>query len=507
MTFVVSTRLGTLEGEAGAHGTVVFRGVPYATAPVGALRFRPPQPHEGWHGTRMARTFGPSAPQDRGLMQDIPECSEDCLTLNVWTPACDRARRPVMVWIHGGGFTVGAGSQDMYEASMLARRGDVVVVTINYRLGLLGFACLGDLLGGAHDTTANNGLRDQLAALRWVRDNIEAFGGDPENVTIFGESAGGMSVGALLSSPAARGLFRRAVAQSGAAHHTTFREDASRMTELALRGLGIQVSQPERLWSASISEIVTAQRLCFRETILRGPSAKRLPQASMTLLPVSGDDLLPTAPFDAIAAGVAAGIDVMAGANLDEWHYFVFLVEPGKRTLDEAGLLKVCSKRVPARAEEAIRLYRSVFGAELPAWKIFSAIETDRMFRIPAERLVEAQSQHHARSYSYLFDWRSPLMDGEMGSCHALEVPFVFGTVEGTFGRAFTGGGPAAEALSFKMLDAWAAFARTGDPSHEGIGTWHPFDTERRATMRFGATTVLRGATLPELHAFWQPLQ
>ncbi len=440
-------------------------------------------------------------------MQDIGEPNEDCLFLNVWTPVCDAKRRPVMVFIHGGGFTIGAGSQDMYDGEVLAQRGDVVVVTFNYRLGVFGFGFFGDLLDSSLGATSNNGLRDQIAALTWVRDNIDGFGGDPENVTIFGESAGAMSIGSLLAIPSARGLFRRAIAQSGAAHHATTRAESTRMTELVLRGVDASAAHPDKLWSASTAELVVAQRACFRETILRGPVGRRLPQAAMTLLPVGDGDLMTDGPFDSIAAGAAAGIDLLVGATADEWNYFLFFVEPNKRRIDAAALSKICEKRLPGRGDEAIALYTRVFGESLPLWRIYAAIESDRMFRIPALRLAEAQSARHAKTFMYHFTFRSPLCEGEMGACHAIEIPFVFGLVDGTFGRAFTGGGADALALAPRVLHAWASFARTGDPSHDGLPAWHPYDTSTRYTMRLGPTCELESAPLEAVRAFWDDVQ
>ncbi|HEX7476304.1 MAG TPA: carboxylesterase/lipase family protein [Polyangiales bacterium] len=500
------TEQGKIEGEPASAHVSVFRGVPYAQPPVGHLRLRAPVKIGAWSGTRDARRFGPASPQDVGLMQDLGELSEDCLYLNVWTPAADGAARPVMVWIHGGGFSVGSGGQELYDGAALAERGNLVVVTINYRLGALGFGFFNDLLGGSSDVASNNGMRDQIAALRWVRDNIGNFGGDPQNVTVFGESAGAMSIGSLLAAPEARGLFRRAIAQSGAAHHATTREQASRMAELVLHGVGASASHPERLWNASAAEIVAAQRACWKETILRGPVGRRLPQGSMTLVPVQDDDFLP-APFESVVAGSARGVDLMVGANLDEWNYFLFLVEPKKREIDEAALLKICNKRLEGRAAEAIDLYRSVLGPALPAWKIYCAIEGDRMFRIPALRLAEAQSGCHPNTFMYSFEWPSPLFGGEMGACHAIEIPFAFGTVEGPFGRAFSGGGPEAARLSRYTLDAWASFARTGDPSHERLGRWERFDRQRRTTMRLGATCIAEADPLRRLRPFWESVQ
>ncbi len=507
MTISAWCEQGKLEGELGPHGVSVFRGVPYAAPPVGKLRFRATQAVASWSGVADARKFRGAASQDAGLMQDIGERSEDCLYLNVWTPAVDGAARPVMVWIHGGGFSVGSSAQEVYDAAALAQRGDVTVVSLNYRLGALGFAYLVDLLGPSAEVSSNNGLRDQIAALRWVRQNIGNFGGDPANVTVFGESAGAMSIGALLAAPDARGLFRRAIAQSGAAHHATTPAEASRMAELVLHGLGIGAARPERLWSLPCEEIVAAQRACWKESILRGPLARQLPQGAMTLIPVGDGSFLPS-PYEAIEQGCAREVDLMVGANLDEWNYFLFLVEPKKREIDDdAVLIKICNKRLAGRGAEAVACYRQALGAQLPAWKIYSAIEGDRMFRIPGLRLAEAQSAHNHHTFMYSFEWSSPLFGGEMGACHAVELPFVFGTVAGPFGQAFSGGGPEAMRLSEQTLDAWAAFARSGDPSHEGIGAWPQFDTRQRSTMRLGKVCEAVADPLAALRPFWEGVQ
>src|ERR1700719_4861160 len=245
MTATVSTRSGKLEGD-DQGGLLVFKGIPFAAPPVGARRWLPPEKPASWTGVRDARRFGAVAHQNRMMLSALTamvidgEQSEDCLTLNVWTPALDGKRRPVMVWIHGGGFTIGASSQALYDGSNLARRGDVVLVTVNYRLGPLGFLRLADVTGGKIPASGSEGMLDQVAALEWVRDNIAEFGGDPGNVTIFGESAGGMSVGTLLATPAARRLRHKAIPQSGACHTGAPVARANRTAERVLSRLHVQ---------------------------------------------------------------------------------------------------------------------------------------------------------------------------------------------------------------------------------------------------------------------------
>ncbi|MGH8674856.1 MAG: carboxylesterase/lipase family protein, partial [Burkholderiales bacterium] len=264
---LVATKYGELLGERG-RGVLVFRGIPYARPPVGALRYRPPQRLDPWTGVRDARAFGPAAPQYAGALASalrflVGRTSEDCLYLNVWTPAADSGRRPVLVWIHGGAFIIGAGSQSLYDGSVLARRGDVVVVTINYRLGALGFLRLRELSEGRIPATGNEGLLDQIAALEWVRDEIAAFGGDPGNVTIFGESAGAMSCATLLGSPRAQGLFHRTILQSGSANNLSSREAATQVAEALLREIDLTPKEAGLLGSVPPEQIVRGQQRLF----------------------------------------------------------------------------------------------------------------------------------------------------------------------------------------------------------------------------------------------------
>jgi para-nitrobenzyl esterase len=501
------TKQGQVEGEQARGPVCVFRGIPYAQPPLGSFRFRAPEAPIAWQGTRDARRFGSASPQDKGLATDIGDRSEDCLVLNVWTPAADDRKRPTLVWIHGGGFTSGSSAQELYDGAELAARGGVVVVSFNYRLGVLGFGYLREVLGSAGASLpANLGLLDQLAALTWVRDNIAEFGGDPENVTLFGESAGGMSVSVLLATPRARGLFKRAIAQSGGAHHVVFPDEASRVAETLLSTLGASAAQPERLFSASAEEIVVAQRLCTKQSVWRGARGKRVYQSGMTLMPVIDGDLLPEDPLTAIANGSARDIPLLAGATLEEWNYFLFLSEPTKRDIDDAALLKILEKRQPGLGRAAVEFYRERLGAQVPAWAIYSAFESDRSFRMPSLRLYEAHAADGGKAFAYLFDYRSHLFHNQLGACHALDVPFVFGTIEGRFGRGMTGATEDAVHLSWRMLDAWVAFARGSDPSHERLGTWPAYDLRDRATMRLGPSIRVERDPLAAFRPFWEAL-
>jgi para-nitrobenzyl esterase len=511
MTVVVSIGLGRIEG-AEQGGVLVFRGIPYAAPPVGPLRFRAPEPPRPWHGVRDGRTPGPTAPQILGLMREVPAQSEDCLQLNVWTPALS-GRRPVLVFLHGGAFTTGTSAHPMYDGRELARRGDAVVVSVNYRLGALGFADLGALGDARFGADANNGLRDQLAALAFVREHIAAFGGDPECVTLFGQSAGAMSVGTLLSLPASRGLFQRAIAQSGAAHHVTTRADSARIAERLLDALAIGPAQLDRLRALPFEAITRAQSACLRQWIGVGRRGYPLKSPNMTLLPVIDGELIAEPPWDAAASGAGHDVPLLLGSNADEWNFWIFLMDSTKRDLDDGTLRGALDKRVPGHVERAIDVYSRVHAyarrsqQRLRPWQIFSAIETDRWFAVPALRLAQARAQASAPTYLYRFDWTGALFEGQIGSCHTIEVPFVFGLVDEGFGRVFAGGGEAARALSERTMDAWIAFARGGDPSTGELGAWPRFDVAQPSAMLLSRAPRVESARLPdEIDALWSDL-
>lgn len=494
MHFEVESSYGKLRGlQRGGH--LAFLGVPYAAPPVGALRFKAPEPPAAWSGVRDAIAPGPVAPQDllaaEGFKATGPE-SEDCLYLNVYTPAADGARRPVMVWIHGGGFSHGSGSQPSYDGGPLAERGDVVVVTLNYRLGALGYLYLGEHGGARWGAATNAGQLDQIAALRWVQDNIAAFGGDPAQVTIFGESAGGVAVATLLAMPAAQGLFARAIAQSGTANRLANTDFAAATTARYLKALGIEDADPDKLRSVSVEALLRAQGP-------RGP-----------LSPIVDGRSLPQRPIAAVREGMARQIPLMVGTNRDEHKLYVPAQRPA---IDDAELERQVREQLPkgaaARAADVIAVYRKSRAARgLPdsAHDIADAVATASRFRIPAIRLCEAQLAHQPRTFLYQFDWPSPARRGALGACHGLEIPFVFGTLRAGNNDRFAGSGPAAEELSANMMDAWLAFARTGDPSHAGIGPWPAYSPGDRHTMGFDRSCGAERAPFEEERAIWDAL-
>jgi len=496
----LETRSGILEGRS-EHGLAVFRGVPFAAPPTGARRWAPPLREDAWRDVRHADAIGPASPQRaslvmrmvglEGLAQD-----EDCLTLQVWTPALDAARRPVLVWLHGGGFTAGAGSLPLFDGAVLAGRGDAVVVTVNYRLGALGFLAHPDLQH-AGEIGANFGLLDQIAALGWVREHAAQLGGDPDNVTLFGESAGAMSIGALLGVPAAQGLFQRAILQSGAAHNVSPRANGLRIAELFRAALGQPDATIDALRALPVEAILQAQGKVIDESWRQ--------VEGLAFQPIVDGAVIPVAPLDAVAAGASRGVALLLGTNLDEWRLFA-LTDLKVRAMDDAGLLRRLARVPPAAVDDAeafarraVRTYRDARSDKLPidAPSLWLAMQTDRVFRIPALRLAERQQ---ARIHTYLFDWASPALDGALGSCHGIELPFVFGTLHDPRAAQLVGSGPAADRLAAEIQDAWLAFARSGDPG------WPAYDTEKRSTRRLGRSSDLELDPQGAERAFWDGL-
>ena len=479
MDTIVRTRQGAVRG-AKDNGVAIFKGIPYAAPPFGARRFQPPQPAEPWEGVREALNYGPTVtkppyfPPFDVLLPEPAIAGEDCLNLNIWTPDTGKAGLPVMVWIHGGAFTNGTGAIGSYSGDRFARDG-VVCITINYRLGVDGFLFLGD-------GTANLGLLDQIAALEWVRENIAAFGGDPDNVTIFGESAGGFSIGTLLSMPRARGLFRRAIAQSGAGHHVISPATAQIIGKYLAEKLGVEATL-EAIAAVPIDRLIQAQ-VVLSGDVFGNPDPALWGEAAANLMPfepVVDGEVLPARPIDRIAAGAGSTIDVMIGTNTEEER--LFFVPNGAIDYISEDMLVGAVSAYGLPLEQTLSTYRSARPGAT-AGEIYEAILTDWFFRIPAIRLAEAHVKNKGRTYMYEFAWRSPMFDGRLGACHSLEIPFVFDTLDVGDMNMLLGNDPPQQTAD-AMHTAWVGFASHGDPG------WTQYDLDQRATMRFDSTSEL----------------
>jgi para-nitrobenzyl esterase len=496
MHAIVKTRSGEVRGSV-ADGVNIFKGIPYAAPPSGANRLRPPRAVAPWSGVRDALSYGPKPPQPPYPPQVAlllpPEHTgpgEDCLTLNIWSADLGSVRQPVMVWIPGGMFEYHAtGASPWYDGSRFARDG-VVCVTINYRVGAEGFLYLGDGI-------ANLGLLDQVAALTWVRENIAAFGGDPGNVTIFGESAGGLSVGTLLSMPCAEGLFRRAIAQSGSAHHVSSAPSARRVGLRLAEKLGAKATR-EAIAAVSLDRLLAAQEE-LRADLIAHPDPERWGGEVVTSMlpwqPVVDGEIIPARPFDRIGAGAGAEIDLMVGTNIDECR--LFLVPGGaiERVTTEALAAVVAAYGLPVEA--TLEAYRAAY-PDASAGDLLAAIQTDWYWRIPAIRLADAHAKNAKTSatYMYEFAWRSPQFTGLLGACHALEIAFVFDTLGG--GTEPLLGAAPPQPLADTMHAAWVGFATNGDCG------WPRYGLCRRATMRFDISPEVVDDPRSAERALWE---
>lgn len=500
---IVDTSAGKVQGL-DKRGVQQYRGIPYARAE----RFRPPQPVEPWTGVRDATTFGLIAPQNPSPTeamlgaQDRPS-GEDCLTLNVYTPAAaDDAARPVMVWIHGGAFVAGSGSVVWYDGSNLAREHDLVVVTVNYRLGALGFLHLGHL-DAAYAGSGANGIRDQVAALEWVRDNIAAFGGDPGNVTIFGESAGGMSVGTLLGTPAAAGLFHAAIAQSGAADHNHDPEVAEWVTDGFLAALDVSPASAEALLDLPVDEVLRAQAAIETRVQTDTRRGEGPGVGALTFQPVVDDAVLPRPARTAVAAGSAAGVPLLVGTTRDEWNLFHLRTRVAGGGLSPDQLRRRLARIAGAdRVDDVLDAYRAARPGADPDALLCTAM-TDHVFRLPAIRLAEAQLAHTPDVAMYRFDLPSTALDGALGACHAVEVPFVFDNLDRGGVEMLLGGlDDGARRLAAHTAGAWAAVARTGRPALPGLD-WPAYDLERRRTCLLDRTPTVVADPDGAVRALW----
>ena len=510
MAVQVKTKYGKIEGIF-ENGIYKFFGIPYAAPPVGDLRFRPPVCPEPWEGVRNASKFGPTVPQSKldGLLGDLFTATypsgDDCLNLNVWTPDPEAKGLPVYVWIHGGSFSMGAGSDPLYDGSAFARDG-IVTVTINYRLGSQGFLYIEGAEG-----TGNFGMLDQIAALEWVQENIAAFGGDPHAVTIGGQSAGGMSVSTLLGMPKAKGLFKRAITESGAAHAGLNIESAGGVAGYLCEKLGIEQNDIEALRNVPIKQLIEAEAdTCMRSFTRQEPRFKDLNTAGipMAFEPVYGTESLPDRPIDAIRKGSAAGVDLLAGFTAEEDLALMkaspelFGTAEGEDippvVVDMTAQMIFGNTQVdPAKAVELYRRNRP----EAMNLELMCELTGDWNCRMPTIRMAEAQLNYTSSVYTYMLNWTSN--NEKWGRGHCLELPLVFDTCDSKVGSYLAG-----ENVPRKIIDtlhgAWVQFIKTGKPGFSTLPEWPAYTLEKRSVMYLDMESNVVDDPRPDERAIWE---
>lgn len=482
MSTFVQTHYGQVKGEQTA-GVLVWKGIPYAKA----VRFQPPQKPDAWEGVYEAVHFGATAVQPQsdvmgflGAAIKEEEMDEACHYLNIWSPAADERKRPVMVWIHGGAFLNGAGSTPSYDGASFAANHDVVVVTINYRLGVFGFLDVGSVDDTKYAGSGNCGILDQIAALEWVKENIEGFGGDPNNITIFGESAGAMSVGILLTLPKAKPLFQKAILQSGASRNVLSPAVAEQVCKGVLANLEIGVDDLAKLEELSAAELLEA--------------SKHVPP--MMLGPVMDGVVIHEPPEAAIAKGVCKDITILIGTNKDEYNLYTIL-DTSLDQLDEEGIRQRLANALPDKWPHiAPHLQNRPVNREL-----VEQMMTFDIFAAPAIYLAEEQAKQGGDVWMYRFDWETPILNGGLKSCHALEIPFVWNTL-GKGAMSLVGSTPDQE-LADRMHKVWATFAKYGDPNIEELPTWPAYHEKSRKTMLFNKACEVVNDPNEELRLIW----
>jgi para-nitrobenzyl esterase len=489
------TAFGRIRG-ADLDGVKTFKGIPYGASTSGSNRFRAPVDPAPWSGVRGALDYGASAPQrdpdatrgaDSGLSvasASLPPESEDCLVLNVWTPALDGAKRPVMLWCHGGGFATGSGSSPVTDGAHLARRGDVVVVSINHRLNVLGFTYLGDLIGPDFAQSGDAGVLDIVHALRWVRANISRFGGDPGRVTVFGQSGGGRKVATLLAMPSAKGLFHRAIIESGATIKLVEREQAARVARELAAALELSKPSLRDLQAVPLDRLMRAYFATVR--------SMNVDQMTMGFSPTVDGTAVPRHPFHPTASDVSADVPLMIGSTRTE---LTLQTDPAAFSLDDAALRGRVRELVGEATDGIIEIYRKANPAAKPS-ELYFLIASDHRYGAPAMKIAERRAAlGKGPVYLYYFRWETPLEGGRLKSPHTIEIPFVFDNVDAS---RLTAGVTGAQALADRVSDAWLAFARSGDPNTPALPRWPAFEPAQRATMMFDNASAVQNDPLRE---------
>jgi len=481
---VVEMKFGKVRGVS-TGGVHTFKGIHYGASTEAAARFMPPQPPKPWTGIFDALQYGTMAPQNlsaatgsdiRIAMGDIfgpGGVGEDCLVLNVWTASL-RGKRPAMVWLHGGGYTGGSDGAPTYDGTNLARKRDVVVVGINHRLNVFGYLYLGGVGGEKYADSGNIGMLDCVLALEWVRDNISHFGGDPGNVTIFGESGGGGKVSVLMAMPPAKGLFHKAIVESGSTLRVSTRDEADAAARKFLAQLKVAPDRVDDLQKVPMNQMLDALKA------MTGPNSIRLG-------PVVDGRSLPRQPFDPDAPAQSASVPMLIGTNGTESTALLGIADGSLFSLDDAGMRAKLKTYLHLADDAQLDSLLAVYKKDRPNASpsdIYFAITTDRMMRMNAITQAERKSEQGAApAYMYIFDWRSPVLGGKLRSPHAIEMAFVFDNTDKTAGMNGTGADLAP--LAEKVSSAWAAFARTGNPNASGLPHWPAYDAKSRATMIF----------------------
>ena len=483
-TAIAETESGRVAGYV-ENGIYIYKGIPYAKAE----RFMPPVAADKWEGVRSSRAYGPTCPQGKrmGWYSDEQAFAfnwddgypdENCLRVNIWTPGLkDGKKRPVMVWLHGGGYSAGSGQElPSYDGTNLAKKGDAVVVTLNHRLNVLGFLDL-SAYGDKYAKSGNAGLLDLVAALQWVNKNIESFGGDARNVTIFGQSGGGGKVSTLLATPSARGLFHKAIVQSGSMLRTMEQKYSRRIGSAVMEELGLKASQIDELCKMPYDKVLAAGDKAIAK--VRAEAEKEgVSSFIFGWAPTVDGDVLPVQPFDPQAPAQSKGIPVMIGTTLHEFTMSTYV--PAFRTITKEKAVEFLQKKYGERTDEFLTAFEKAY----PGYQPKDLVDVDFVFRPGAvEQAKLKAAQQGAPVYMYMFAWESPVLDGMFRSTHCMDIPFAFNNV--VRHASMTGGGAEAQALGEKMSSAWLNFARTGNPNAEGLPEWEPYTAEKGATMIF----------------------